>query len=86
MKSKHLLLTLLLALFVPWAANAQSTLPVCNGTTTTTNVPIRNGYGTQSEFIYPASMLSNMEGGTISSVKFFSSATTTYNYTNNVTV
>ena len=86
MKSKHLLLLMLLALFVPWAANAQSTLPVCNGTTTTSNVPIRSGSGSQSEFIYPASMLSDMEGGTISSVKFFSSSTTTYNYTNNVTV
>lgn len=83
MKSKHLLLTLLLALFVPWAAMAQETLTVCDGsvegTTTTTSdyVPIYGLYvdtqGQNSEFIIPAETqgMSDMEGGTISKLAFY---------------
>ncbi len=86
MKSKHLLLMLLLALLAPWAANAQSTLTVCDGTSTSNYAPIKGSGGTQTEFVYPASMLEEMDGGTITSVKFFSSSTATTNYTNTVTV
>lgn len=70
---------------MPWVANAQSPLTVCEGTTTNSSSPIRSGYGTQSECIYPASMLENMDGGTITSVKFFAS-TTSASYINTVTV
>ena len=76
---------LLLALFMPWQAKAQETLTVCNGSTTSTNASIRNGNGSQSENIYPADMLSDMAGGTITSVKFFAS-TSSASYTNKVTV
>ena len=78
MKSKHLLLTLLLALVVPWAANAQQTqtqtLTVYENATGTSNyVPV---YGTwadaylKCEFIVPATELTNMVGGTISKMEF----------------
>ena len=75
------------ALFcVPWAANAQETLTVCDGTSTSSNAPIKGSGGSQTEFIYPASLLGDMEGGTITSVKFFSSSTSTTTYSNTVTV
>ena len=77
---------LLLALMAPWAANAQETLTVCDGTSTSSYAPIKNGGGSQTEFIYPASLLGDMEGGTITSVKFFSTSTSTTNYSNTVTV
>ncbi|MBR3467996.1 MAG: fibronectin type III domain-containing protein, partial [Bacteroidales bacterium] len=84
---KKFLLFLMFALFcVPWAANAQETLTVCDGTATSSNAPIKSGGGSQTEFIYPASLLESMEGGTITSVKFFSSSTSTTNYSNTVTV
>ena len=86
MKRKNLLFALLAALFMPWAANAQETLTVCDGTTTSSYAPIKSSGGSQTEFIYPASLLGDMEGGTITSVKFFSSSTSTTNYSNTVTV
>ena len=82
---KAFLIMLLMAVFMPWKANAQETLTVCDGTNTSTNAPIKNGGGSQSEFIYPATLLEDMDGGTISSVKFFSSTTST-SYSNTVTV
>lgn len=82
---KTLLLMLLMAVIMPWKVNAQETLTVCDGSTTSTNAPIKNGGGSQSEFIYPATMLEDMDGGTISSIKFFSSTTST-SYSNTVTV
>ena len=39
MNKKFLLLTLLMALFAPWAAKAQSKLTVCEGTTTSNVIP-----------------------------------------------
>ncbi len=80
MKSKHLLLLMLLALFAPWAAKAQTTeLTVNDGTATTTNekIPVNGLYvdtqGTTSEFIIPAETagMSDMEGGSISKVTFY---------------
>jgi hypothetical protein len=83
--NRKFILMLILALFMPWQTKAQETLTVCEGTKTSSNAPIKSGSGSQSEFIYPASMLGNMEGGLISSVKFFASQTNA-NYTNTVTV
>ena len=77
MKSKHLLLTLLLALFVPWAANAQQqTLTVYGGEGTTTNeyVPIYGYYAdskSKCEFIIPKEKISTMNGSVISAMKFY---------------
>ena len=80
---KALLFTLLMALLMPWAANAQETLTVCDGsvsgTTTTTNdyVPIYGLYvdtqGQNSEFIIPAETegMSDMVEGTISKLAFY---------------
>ena len=76
MKSKHLLLTLLLALFVPWAAMAQQTetfTVYADQTGTNSYIPI---YGTwadanqQSEFIIPAADLADIACGTISELTF----------------
>jgi hypothetical protein len=75
MKRKNLLFALLLALFMPWAANAQETVTVCDGTTTNSKIPVNGLYtdtqGTTSEFIIPADSLDVMEGGTISKVTFY---------------
>ena len=63
MKSKHLLLTLLIALLVPWAANAQSTLTVHDGTATSNYVPIYGNWADaylKCEYIMPAAELADM--------------------------
>ena len=83
MKSKHLLLLMLLALFAPWAVKAQETLTVYGDGTQTTNayVPMFGGYFddfTKSEFVIPAAKLEDMEGGTITSMKFYISSVATY--------
>ena len=68
---------LLIALIAPWAANAQSPLTVCDGTTTNTYVPI---YGTwadaaqHNQMIYPATDLSVMNGMSITSMTFYLSS------------
>ena len=76
MKKKTLLLILLMALLAPWAVNAQETLTVYDGTGTNSYVPF-NGlyadYGTRSQYIIPAEELTAMAGGTITSLKFYSS-------------
>ena len=61
------------------------TVTVGDETATSSNAPIRSGSGSQSEFVYPASMLTALNGKTLTSVKFYAS-TTTASYTNNVTV
>ena len=85
MRSKHLLLMLLLALMAPWVANAQGTetLTVYDGTNTNSYIPF-NGlyadYGTRSQFIIPSGELEELVGGTIQKLTFYSStASTTYN-------
>ena len=83
MKRKSLLFALLLALFMPWVANAQETLTVYGDGTQTTNayVPMYGGYFddfTKSEFVIPAEKLENMTGGTITSMKFYISSVSTY--------
>ena len=72
---KTLLLMLLMALFAPWAANAQETLTVYDeGTTTNNYVPIYGLYcdeGVKCEFVIPAEQLAVMTNGTISAMKFY---------------
>ena len=51
-------------------------LTVCDGTTTNSYVPVYGFYADaylKSEMVYPASLLSDMANGTISSMKFYSS-------------
>ena len=80
MKSKHLLLTLLLAIGLPWVANAQD-LTVCDGsapgTTTSTNqyIPVY-GYMADtkdytSEFIIPSADLASINGMDITKLTFY---------------
>ena len=79
MKRKSLLLLLLLALGLPWAAKAQETLTVYEngGTNTNQYIPLYGYYcdvsGTQSQFIIPAAALENMTDGTISKLTFYCS-------------
>jgi hypothetical protein len=71
---KHLLIMMLLALFAPWAANAQETLTVYNGTNENNYVPFYGLYaddGVKCEFVIPADQLEDMTNGTISSMKFY---------------
>ncbi len=74
------------ALLAPLGLRAQETLLVCDGTATGSYAPIKSGGGSQTEFIYPASLLEEMEGASITAVKFFSSSSSTTNYSNTVTV
>lgn len=77
MKRKLLLFSLLLALMAPWAAQAQDELTVYDGTTTNSYVPAYMGYFddfSRSQFVIPAESLADMVGGTISSIKFYSSS------------
>ena len=74
MKRKSLLFALLLALFMPWAAQAQEELTVYEGTNTSSYVPAYMGYFddfSRSQFVIPAEDLDEMNGGTISSIKFY---------------
>ena len=75
---KKFLLFLMFALFcIPWVANAQVELTVCDGMVTNAKIPVNGLYtdtqGTTSEFIFPAEMegMSEMVGGTISKVTFY---------------
>ena len=75
MKNKHLLLTLLLALFAPWAAQAQETLTVYEEATETSEyVPFYGYYADESQqdqMIYPASELTAMVGMEIIQMVFY---------------
>ena len=83
MKTKHLLLTLLLAVLVPWAAKGQETVTVCDGTAagTTTSIngtiPIDGVHvdlqGNTSEFIIPATTehMDELVGGVINKLTFY---------------
>ena len=78
MKKKLRFFALLAALMVPWAANAQLTLTVAQGTQNTEHAPWYP-YWTDipyhTEVVYPASMLEDMAGGTITSVAFYTTST-----------
>ena len=80
MKTKHLLLLLLMALVAPWVANAQTqTLTVCDGDDGFNNnfIPIAGTYvdtqGTISEFIIPSTTegMADMVGASISKLTFY---------------
>ena len=74
MIKKSLLLTLLLAVFAPWAANAQETLTVHDGTETNRFVPFYGYYADENQtnqMIYPATELGDMDGGTISGMTLY---------------
>ena len=75
MKKKRYILALLAAMLLPVAAtHAQLTLTVANGTVTDNYLPLSTSRsGWQTEMTYPASMLSDMNGASIISLKFFSS-------------
>ena len=75
---------LLLALFAPWAANAQETLTVHDGTATNGNVPIYGYYADaylKCEMVYPATELSTMADGTITSLTFYATTPATEAWT-----
>ena len=78
MNRKRLLLFLLMAFFVPWAAFGQQ-LTVYDGTVTSNTVPAYIFYFddfTRSQFVIPAADLTAMDGKTIQSMTFY---TTTQN-------
>ena len=71
MKKKLTLLALLAALLLPVGAAAQDTLDVANGTATNSYVPVWGLWldnTTHTQSIYPESVLSELEGGTITSL------------------
>lgn len=73
---RSLLFLLLLALFMPWAAQAQNELTVYeDGTNSNGYVPFYGLYadtqGAASECVIPSDELSEMAGGTITAMKFY---------------
>ena len=65
----------MVAMALPWTANAQLTLTVADGTSTNGYVPVYGFYADaylQADFVYPADSLSEMTGGIINSMTFFS--------------
>ncbi|MDY6372179.1 MAG: choice-of-anchor J domain-containing protein, partial [Bacteroidales bacterium] len=84
---KLLSLWALLALLLPLATQAQQTLTVADGTVTNTNIPLSFGLnGWQTEVVYPASMLSDMVGASITGVTFYTSDTSNVTFTGTTTV
>ncbi len=83
MKRKSLLFLLLVALFAPWAANAQNqsnSITVNEGTDTNNNVPINGFYcdmGNSSQFIIPAASLTSLQWGTLDKLTFYADNTVT---------
>ena len=85
MKRKSLLFLLLFALIAPFAANAQQTLTVHDGTGTNSNVPVHGLWADaylKCEMVYPAAELGSMSGGTINSIKFYASTPATASWGN----
>lgn len=74
---KNFLLFLMFALFcVPWAANAQETLTVHDGTALNSNVPVHGLWADaylKCEMVYPQAELVDMVDGTITGMKFYAS-------------
>ena len=69
MKRKLLLFSLLLALFAPWAAQAQTTVEIGDGTSTDYYTPIGTYYNYSiTEQLYTAAEIGT--AGTISSISF----------------
>lgn len=70
---------LIVAFFMPWVTQAQQTLTVCDGTETNGYLPVHGYYNDsrfRNEFIYPATMLTDLSGATITELTFFSSDAT----------
>ena len=86
MRSKHLLLMLLLALMAPWVANAQSTPSTLtvyeNDDDENYYIPVYLAYADadqHTQMIYPASVLEDMgTGATISQMVFYATASSDY--------
>ena len=80
MKTKQLLLLLLMAVFAPLTMHAQTinTLTVCGDSTTTNEcIPIYGYFANHKpkcEFIIPAAKLNAMNGGVVSAMKFYLSS------------
>ncbi|MCR5657762.1 MAG: fibronectin type III domain-containing protein [Bacteroidales bacterium] len=75
MKRRLLLFSLLMALFAPWAAQAQSELTIYEDASTTSSyVPVYGLWADaylKCEFVVPASELEEMAGGSISQMTFY---------------
>ncbi len=83
-KKTHLLI-LLLAIIMPWQAKSQETLTVYNGNETSQYIPMYGNYFddyTKSECIIPASILNDMEGGTITAITFYAETVGTRTWEN----
>ena len=78
MKRNSLLFALLVALFMPWAAQAQEELTVYEETTTTSNyAPMFVYYFddfTRAQTVFPAEDLTDMTGGTITAIMFYTTS------------
>ena len=89
-KLQLFILWLCLGLFsIPVTATAQSTLTVADGTATSEYVPIYGWYADyflRSQVIYPANILSNMTGATLSSMTFYLSEMPNTQLSNNFDV
>ena len=80
MKRKNLLFLLLALIFAPWAANAQETLTVYDqgGSTTSSYVPFWGNWADNSlqcEMVYPSTILSNLDGSTITNLHYYTNGT-----------
>ena len=77
----------LLALLLPLAAHAQQTLTVADSTATNNYLPLSFGRsGWQTEMVYPASMLTDMVGASITGVTFYTSDTSNVTFSGTTTV
>ena len=77
------MLTLLTIIFATLPASAQSTLTVANGSDTSEFIPVYGYYADtylRSQTIYPASMLSSMNGSAITSMVFYFSTVPEYDW------
>ena len=73
---------MLAVLFLPFALQAQNSWTVADGTTTHANVPLDfyncDGSGVRNaQMLYPASLLTDMNGSTIGSITFYHQSTST---------
>lgn len=87
MKSKIIITMMLLLSAVGWA-RAQEELTVYDNTTTNNNVPfyaLYADYGTRSQFIIPSDAITNMAGGSIEKLTFYTS-TASVSFDEEVTV
>lgn len=88
--NKTFCLMLLMALFMPWQTKAQETLTLYENETGTSNKsPIYWFYFdafSRAQTVFPASDLADMDGGTITAIKFYTSFTSAYTSDKNVDV